>query len=150
MLFKTHLFIILLIIASVYFVTQYFTEPKQDTVITQNIETSPYSINITRASWGLNCEPNHVNMNDVSDYYQSNSAKKIKENNLLEAVKNICEGKSKCDIAIDTAVLGEDPAPSCLYKELSIEYRCFAIDRLRTTKRSGGTISINCDDFFKE
>lgn len=109
---------------------------------------SKYTIMIERASWGLNCRTS-TDKSVGGNYVQSNNNDtEIKENNVLYRVSQLCNGKSKCDILIDPAVLGNDPFPNCGYKALQVEYRCFSIDRLRNSTVSGGILTIDCDKEF--
>ncbi len=144
--FKIHLLIIsILIIASFGIIQLIMGHKEEQQQITAAAVASPYTINIERASWGLNCLAYTKNKN-TDNYMQPDPANtKLKENNVLSAVSRLCNVKSKCDIPIDPNVLGEDPAPSCGYKVLQVEYRCFNIDRLRSEKASEGVISIDCD-----
>ena len=67
---------------------------------------------------------------------------------MLYSISNLCNGKNKCDILIDSNALGGDPLPTCGYKILEIEYRCFTIDRIRKASANDGVLTIDCDKQF--
>lgn len=117
-----------------YVIMQILMMPKQEHESTTKslVENSPYAIKIEHAHWGLNC---HTSENKNVD-------------NVLNRVSQICNGQSKCDILINTNMLGEDPVPNCGYKILQVEYRCFSVDRLHSIKAKEGGLSIDCDKQF--
>jgi len=112
----------------------------------QTLVISPYAISIYTASWGLNCREFTKNGADT-EYNTTNNADidKLRENNVLYQLSKICNGKPSCNIAVSPTMLGEDPMPSCGYKELQIEYRCFSVDRLRKIKTDESSVIIDCD-----
>lgn len=159
MTLKTHLFIVSAIIIVLYFITQVLVTTEEKAITKAPIEQpkviSAYNITISRASWGLNCKPfsatKTYNKNPAASNIDEelNDSGKIKNNNVIYSVSKLCNGKPKCDILIDPTVLGEDPFPSCAYKELQVEYRCFSIDYLRKAKTMDGILTIDCDKQVK-
>ena len=134
-------------------------KPVQVALPPKPIIISPYSITVSSASWGLNCRDYYARRNYGKTQGYNNqddidaiaaALSKIKENNVLYKVSQLCNDKSQCEIAISTSVLGDDPIPNCGYKELRVEYRCFAVDRLRRAKSANDAIRINCDQEVKD
>ena len=125
----------------------FMLEKPQPVQTSQPLVISPYTITISRASWGLNCRVDSENEsnNDLDTSFGDVNAGKIKDNNVFSSISQLCNKKSRCDIVIDPRVLGEDPLPTCMYKELQIEYRCFSVDRLRKLKATEGIAIIDCD-----
>ncbi len=163
MSFKVNLFIMSVIAVSLFLIIRIFLteEPKPVQVAPppKPVVVSPYSITISSASWGLNCRDYYTKRNYGKTQGYNNAddddalataLSKIKENNVLYKVSQLCNDKSQCEIAISTSVLGDDPLPNCGYKELRVEYRCFAVDRLRKAKSANETIRINCDQEAKD
>jgi hypothetical protein len=153
---KIHLVIIAMIVVIIY-VVRSFLEAQQHSpaaIIIKGEAVSAYSISIVHASWGLNCVSMFKYMNqqagtsENNDLYAQNSyidLSKIKEDNVLVAVSNLCNGKSSCDIGINTNALGDDPLPSCGSKVLQVDYRCFEVDKLRGARVPFGSMTIDCD-----
>jgi len=144
MSFKFHLLIVSIIIIALFGIIKLMVNKSQQPQQVVVVETSPYKISIERADWGANCK-NIVANKRTDNYLQPSDPRKSTENNVLEPVKNICNDKPACDIPISGDALGGDPLPECGYKILQVEYRCFAIDRLRISKASEGSIVIDCD-----
>ncbi len=143
--FKAHLIIVSIIIIMIYGIIHLFMLNKAEPVtIASLIERSPYNITVERASWGLNCNSPY-NEKYVYNSQPEEVRNVVKEDNVLYKVSLYCNGKSKCDIPISVDALGEDPAPTCGYKSLQIEYRCFSVDKLRKAKAFEGVLSIDCD-----
>jgi hypothetical protein len=147
MSFKYHLLIVSIIIIALFGIMKTISnkapEPQQVVVV----QTSPYEITIERADWGVNCKTSTLDKR-ADNYMQPNNQRKMVENNVLSRVGEICNGKHFCEIPINVEALGEDPLPECGFKVLQVEFRCFAIDRLRTSKASEGSIVIDCDKLF--
>lgn len=127
----------------------------------QIVEISPYTITVSSASWGLNClqlynkktgNNSYGNTQQNYKYEESSSGvnlDKIKDNNVIYNVSKLCNGKARCEIPINTDALGEDPLPNCVPKKLLIEYRCFAIDRMRTASSEYDSLIIDCDKLLE-
>lgn len=150
--FKIHLLIITVIVAMLYLVRVFVASQSSEPVIIQQAATSQYSISIAHASWGMNCRASfgYAGGGDTMGQVGSDvDFSKIKEDNVLSAMSNLCNDKMSCDIPLNTATLGDDPLPVCNNKILQIEYRCFSIDKLRIAKAATGTISIDCDKQLK-
>jgi len=153
MSFKTHLLIITTIIILVFAAWQYMygTAPAP-VVVEQTVSNEPANesraIEIIRASWGLNCSNvplAAVKEEPLANYADDNrKTSPLADNNVLEAVTKLCNGKLTCEIAINTATLGPDPMPQCYDKQLVVEYRCFAFDRPWLLKSSHAPMVIDC------
>ncbi len=148
MSFKVHLIIVCTIIIAVFFTWHIMENMKKSQPAEIAKETaSPYSITITHASWGVNCRNSYtLGTNDRKDpfAYNGNADNKLHEDNVLEAVSKLCNGKLKCSIPIKKETLGDDPAPSCGNKMLNIEYRCFSFDRPWIVEGDSKKLDIDC------
>ena len=154
MSFKVHLIIVSCIIVAVLLVWQFMpapiTKPSENASI--NVPVAPtYSLAITHASWGLTCSGNSINSDDTRTSFLSKSNVKnaLREDNILEAVSRLCNGKPNCDISTDESMLGTDPAPGCNNKIIEIEYRCFSYDRPWNVKSFAASVSLNCGQSAK-
>jgi hypothetical protein len=134
MTFKNHLIAIAVISVVVLVAWNVFqrAKPAEQPVAATN--TSPYQIIIVRASWGLNCTE------------RFGSSDKIHENNIHEAIANLCNGQINCSVAISDVVKFFNPLPQCTDKQLEVDYRCFSFDRLRSAKTSSGQLQITCQN----
>jgi hypothetical protein len=149
--FKIHILVILVIVAVLFVARSFVTyAPSTPQVIVQAPAESAYSISIAHASWGLNCPVSPRGVGGQNGMYETVDYSKIKEDNVLSVVSNLCNGNSKCDVAVNINPLGDDPLPSCGSKILQIDYRCFSVDKLRTAVASSGVVSIDCDKQLKE
>lgn len=156
--FKIHLIIIATIIGAI-FAARILMPPAPQPApqpIVEKQEVSDYYISVAHASWGVNCSTNRVagEAADTNAHYRADSeaaeASKTKEDNVILAVSNLCNGRSKCIITPTPDVLGDDPAPNCPNKTIKVDYRCFAIDRLRTAQSTAGNaLSIDCEKQLK-
>lgn len=102
-----------------------------------------YKINVYRATWGKNCDGrrkrNAVPMPGIDKTH------KVKENNILKTMQELCDGKLECNVNADSTTLKLDPAPSCR-KYLTVFYRCFSYDHPRyESVYEGRELAINCD-----
>lgn len=124
--------------------------PKHERQTTTSlIEKSPYAITIESASWGINCRTYTTDTSEKDPYLQQTSNEpKLKENNVLFKLSQLCNGRVKCDISLESGVLGSDPSPDCGYKRLQVEYRCFTVDHLRKIDSAENTVTIDCDKQF--
>ena len=121
---------------------------------------SLYAIEIHRASYGLNCKGLYSGNADrlagqsgeAGPYGdRKEGGNTLKENNVLETVKKICNGKARCDFIVEPKTFDFDPYPACSYKDLRIDFRCYNIDRLRALAgEEGNPISIDCNAIFKQ
>jgi len=151
--FKIHLLIISAIIIVLYLASSFLASrssaPKP---LTQTPQVSDYYISVVHASWGLNCVSFIKRMSSQNEESLDTSrldTSKLKTDNVLSAVSNLCNGKDTCEIPLDAASLGGDPAPSCGNKTLMVEYRCFSIDKLRSATASYGALPIDCNAQLK-
>lgn len=148
MSFKIHLLIVAVIIIGMYAITQFFIAKPGASPVIHAASLSPYIISIERASWGANCQSPFSENNGSDNSSKSSNQLKNMDNNVLYNVSQLCNAKSKCDIPIDQNFLGQDPLPSCGYKKLSVEYRCFSVDRLHKQEEREGIMRIDCDKQF--
>ncbi len=148
--FKIHLVILSVILAASYFAYTILNAPPPPVAVQTAAPISPYYITVIRASWGLNCleKANNYSENTSPQPYADNSTP-IKEDNVLLRVSAICNGKPTCQIPLNSNALGADPMPNCS-KTLQVDYRCFAVDRLRIGKADSGVLGIDCETPFKE
>ena len=143
MSFKIHLIIVSVIIVIVYLTWQLMSVPPAPVVPAAKPKTSTYSISIAHATWGRECA---IESNGASDAFRgAASTNPLREDNVLVRVNELCSGRVICEIPLNSAALGEDPAPDCLSKTLEVEYRCFSYDRPWTVTASSGKLVINCD-----
>lgn len=151
--FRIHLLIISAIIGIIYLAWQYMyaTPVEAPVIVEQPVEeeaSENKSIQIIHATWGMNCS--NVQFGAVKEEHVANYAndtqnkKPVNDDNVLEAVGKLCNGKISCAIAINTDTLGPDPMPQCYDKQLEIEYRCFAFDRPWRVKSTNAPITIDC------
>jgi len=141
--FKIHLIIvsiIILIVTLIWGLTQNATQP----VVAAEPKGIIRKISVTHASYALNCRNVAINNAAVPQNAFSSASASIKEDNVLQAVSKLCNGKTECDVSADSAEFGEDPAPDCTPKALEIEYRCFSYDRPWIVKTSGGSVKLLC------
>jgi hypothetical protein len=108
-------------------------------------------VRITRASWGLACNSTSygadASQTSSESFAQGNHVDNnlIKENNLLQKVSELCNGKPSCQFRVSPEILGTDPAPNCINKVMEVEYRCFSYDRPWIIKVSNNKVlTINC------
>lgn len=121
--------------------------------------TSGTRMRIDSASWGLNCnelysiykqrEQEMARAQKSTGQGKAPAAPKspatiISPNNVLDKVKELCEGKPKCSFPANAAVLG-DVFSNCS-KTLEVGWRCFNYDKLHTqTVQNGASLTIDCD-----
>ena len=150
MSFKTHLIIVSVIILAVYFAWQMLKPAPNNTPQATTENSSPYSIIIVHASWGLNCRSAGKSPAPQSEgFAPTENQAVIAEDNVLATVSSLCNNKLDCAFTINTETLGKDPAPNC-DKELTVEYRCFNYDRPWTIKSASRSISIDCNQSNKQ
>lgn len=134
-----------------------FKSSPEQTVVTTT--TSATQMRIESASWGLNCNALYSIYKQREQEMARNQknaqpgkapaapkspATIISQNNVLDTVKKLCEGKAKCAFPANAAVLG-DVFSNCS-KVLEISWRCFNYDKLRTqTVQNGSPLTIDCD-----
>lgn len=130
---RIHLIIVSFIILIVFAGWQWMRPGAPD----QAGGSSPYAIQIVRASYGLNCLYNYgrapaaATPDSLPAAENSADLPPLRENNVLERLSAFCNLKTRCPLKSDPAWLGFNPAPGCYNKQLSVEYRCFSYDRLR-------------------
>jgi len=152
MSFKIHLIIIVFIIFAVLISWHWMSDTPVKIAVPQP-ETSRFSIIVVHASWGLNCMYVNDGTNTPPDAFapsaQNPNSGKPHEDNVLEKVSELCNGKSQCSLPVNSSALGLDPSSGCMDKALEIEYRCFSYDRPWTARSSSGTLHIDCEKTAK-
>ena len=131
MTLRTHLIIVALIIVSVFIGWETMQTISARRAARALME-SGRAIEIVRASWGLNCPAGTRDSHSegVTGFMEGRSnPPSVRENNILEVVSALCNLKPQCSIHNSPQTFGSDPAPDCIEKEISIEYRCFSYDR---------------------
>ena len=145
MSFKLHLMIVCFIIVIVYVAWQAMNNAPAPAPAVE-AKSAQHVITVSHASWGLGCRDySGMNGSTTRDAFVDSSDTKVRQDNVLSAVALLCNGKQKCDVAVDATVLGEDPFPTCNPKMLEIEYRCFSYDRPWIAKAMSGSVSLHCD-----
>ena len=121
------------------------------------VKPSDRAIRISTATWGLSCNPQieeaqrareSVPMAKDADgkVIPQEPLKKVAVDNVLDVIKNMCEGKIGCEVNATDDVLGVHLFPGC-YRKLNVNYRCSSIDRLITVDiDQGQTLKIDCTD----
>lgn len=116
----------------------------------QQAQIDPNSIRliqISRASWGLNCleQRRRYGLKQLPQdaFNEGGEGNKIRENNILVAISDLCNGKQTCYLTNSPDTFTPDPDPQCPTKEMVVEYRCYSFDRpwtLKLASREKGTI----------
>ena len=137
---KEHGLILFSIIALMFLAwqtVQMLNRPKQVAEV-----ISPYKVEVVSASYGLSCAQF---ISEEPAGPRPSSAFPLTKNNALKKVAAACNGKMKCGFRLSEDYFGKDPAPNCGGKELVVEYRCFALDRLWTSKTpSRADFALDC------
>lgn len=141
--FKIHLVIVSIIIVIVTLIWSLMqTAPSPSS--TAEAKGIVRKIAVTHASYALNCRGVAVSNEAVPQTAANHRTGKLAEDNVLAAVGELCNGKTECEVSVNSAELGEDPAPDCTPKTLEVEYRCFSYDRPWQVKTSGGSVKLLC------
>jgi hypothetical protein len=70
----------------------------------------------------------------------------VQQNNVLERVSQLCNGRLTCTITPTSKNLGVEPLASCA-KKLNLSYRCYNYDRLWNLTIGQGAITvIDCNE----
>lgn len=144
MSFRMHLSIIVFIVTAIY--GAWFVFAKNTPLPGLQQTTSPYSISISQASWGLNCRPSPSHFEATSGGFavDSSTGLKLAPGNVQANVAELCDGKPRCEIPLNFQPAGKDPAPDCPEKELEVEYRCFSFDRPWRIRSTSAPMVIDC------
>lgn len=112
-------------------------------------------VRVVSATWGLNCNPfieeakraratSALPTDDKGNVIPQEPIKEMALDNILSTAKTMCDGKISCQIMATSDVLGLDPMDSC-FKKLNLNFRCFEMDRLKTTETNQGEmLKIDC------
>lgn len=153
---KTHIIIISIIIALIFAGWQtmrhYRLKELAELEALRRNQLQQSVIQVVRANWGLNCNKAKIPQKSGRpsaagrfEFEYGNEEPRIYENNVLDAIQRKCGHKPRCTIANNADSIGFDVAPLCADKQLVIEYRCYAFDRLwRITIPHRGSGSIDC------
>lgn len=140
-------------ITAVVFIMFLIVGPKNTTPQQTQFAGNNY-VQISSATWGLNCNTNvkhEIKQAQIKRsqmlYSERNKVeipKIITRNNAITHLSDLCNGKETCNFLAESDVIGLDPIYSC-FKELELSYRCFDIDRLRHLKiKQGNMVRIEC------
>lgn len=114
-----------------------------------NAPVGDYYVRIVDATWGQNCNTEIQYLRQRGPLPAANSEAEplpepVKPNNVLQAVTDYCGKGVTCSLLADGSVLQTEPLASC-YKELTVGYRCFSVDRKWSrTVEQGQTLVIDC------
>ncbi len=103
-------------------------------------------IQISDATWGENCNGYIKAVREQAKQRSSSEPvpELVRKNNVLRTVSSYCNGHEICDIPAVASSFNVEAIPAC-DKILSVEYRCFVIDRVhKVTAEEGRTLTINC------
>ena len=121
----------------------------------QGPERGDRYVRVVSATWGLNCNPfikeakraretSALPKDDKGNVIPQEPLKEMALDNILNSAKTLCDGKIACEVMATSDALGLDPMASC-FKKLNLNYRCFELDRLRTTETNqGDMLKIDC------
>lgn len=110
-------------------------------------------IQISSASWGLNCNRTIERHNQSVDEAERNFAKdapkridEVNKDNALLALSRMCDGRTLCKISkVKTSTIGLEPIGLRCNKELEVSYRCFEFDRAQElTVKQNKPLEIDC------
>lgn len=102
-------------------------------------------IMINSASWGRNCD-NSVRRNSLNIRDTYGETYKVEEDNVLDKVTAMCEGKRTCEFTANNETFGFDPAKNCI-KLFEVVYRCFSYDTKRKVEKyQSNKVYIDCSD----
>lgn len=152
---KFHLIAILLIVVIVSIVHT-LTQPKA--LPPRIVAVAQYTPTILEATWGRNCNPQIADaMLQEPQRYEARPAvpdpsapqqkplAQVQHNNVLDAVKKLCDGQETCVIEANTETLGQI-LPTCQSK-LEVQFYCKETERVR--KRSvnqGQSLTLDCSN----
>lgn len=147
---KVHAAIISVIVIAIYFVWQTFIY--KEPVEPETIVISGYALQISRATYGLDClryfRQNMDPLPGVSSYDIERYKENLRSNNVLSKISSMCNGKPKCTIRVKPENLGFEGFPECGVEKLDLEFRCFAVDNIRKVSFSIGDVAtLDCDKF---
>jgi hypothetical protein len=144
---RTHIAFVSLIIMVIFLIwkmTRIEAQEKPAVVI------SGYAIEVVRASYGLECGQSDNRKSSNSGPYANsgdgkNQSNLPKENNILSLVSNRCNSRVQCEVMANPKDFPN--APVCSASTLTIEYRCFMLDKLRrVTARDMDKVLIDCSN----
>ena len=150
---KFHIIAISIICVLVVLLAQIFG-PSHNAV-TQAAPIGDRYVRVVSATWGLNCNPfieeakrlretSALPKDAQGNVIAQPPMKEMELDNILGNVKTMCDGKLTCQVMATSEVVGLDPMESC-FKKLSLNYRCFELDRLHTTETNQGEmLKIDC------
>ena len=126
----------------------YLLQDGQDEMEKKVSGASDLEIQVTSASYGLNCleRRNYYPSPDDPFRKPGDNLDPLRHDNVIYSVSKLCNGKSVCDLVVNNETLGTNPDPRCA-KNLHVEYRCYSYDRPWTADAmEGGRMSLNCND----
>lgn len=147
---------IISIVVIMFWASGALNEPaKPITVGGTNRFTGERFVQITSASWGLNCNKTIENHNRKvqaaeRDYNHEGELPEyielVQTDNALLSLSRMCDGRLGCKISkINTTNLKLEPLPIRCTKMLDVSYRCFEIDRAHEVSvKQNKELYINC------
>jgi len=133
--------IIIAFVLVVFYLTGQFSGQSQQAANPQGERT----IKIWEASWGLNCQDAPLKNPDAALSPQKRSD--IKKDNVLEQVRQMCDGQVTCQFKASKATLGDVAPDRRCTPELKLIYRCYELDRpwqIRAENRQ--QVAFSCRD----
>lgn len=101
---------------------------------------SPYSIEMIHATYNDRCSRGQESDGSAPPTQVDDHA-----DNVLALLSKLCNHKIACSVPVSKDLLGGEATP-CMIRELSVEYRCFAVDRpWKVTAREGSTLEMKCE-----
>jgi hypothetical protein len=120
-------------------------------------ENGQQVIEIHSATWGRECnaaiaqaqrerETTPLPAKSADNPPPTEAMEPVQTDNVLPKLKDICNGKSICELRASSDVLGTAAMQHC-FKRLIISYRCFSTDRLTTLEvGQGERFKIDCHE----
>lgn len=142
---KLHIIVSVIFLLLIFGALSYFSASNQPAATPPSI-TSDRFIQVSRATWGENCNPyiesarQQVRMGKA----QGPAPEMVRRDNALRAVSTLCNNLEQCQFSLSLEGLGFDPVAEC-NKEFSMEYRCFLSDRNhKIVGEDGDTVLVDC------
>lgn len=123
--------------------------PKEVAQVDPNKPIDDRYVRILDASWGLNCNTEiarliRMGKTTIGEGENAIQLQPVQPNNATFVATEFCTDRVACDIPANNDTMKFDPLPNC-YKELTVAYRCFSIDRRWSkTVDQGQTLTIDC------
>jgi hypothetical protein len=145
--------IICVIIIALYFAIG----PKKQAPVDPNAAIGDRFVQVYSATWGANCNEYidrenadrarlRLNPKPGGDPHALEPLHSVINDNVLVRLGEKCNGKISCNFPASSEAIGVEPFEAC-FKRLTIGYRCFTYDRLRTLDANqGDLVAIDCHE----